>query len=234
VVVADELGLADGDGEVLADGDGEVLDVAPSALAPTAWPVPPVVALVLVLADVVGVGLAEDDGLTDGLGLPEALVVGVVLGVVAAVVTVFGADSNACRNASCAVVPTSWETAVAFSCGTDTTIRSELCWTTLAPVKPDPSMRACMIDRAFVIAPWSTVVLPFGGSALRVICVPQDKSRPRPTLKLLCQWPGFAMLLPSTPASRTIRSTARTASSRPGREVVVLGGGTDVCLSLVG
>src|SRR5580698_999324 len=92
VVVAVELGLAEGDGEVLADGDGEVLDLAPSARAPTAWPVPPVVALLLGPEDVVGVGLAEPDGLTDGLGLPEAFAVGVVLGVAAAVVTVFGAD----------------------------------------------------------------------------------------------------------------------------------------------
>src|SRR5215813_10454564 len=57
------------------------------------------------------------------------------------------------------------------------------------------------------------------GTALIVIVVPLDRSRPSPTLNLLCQSPGCARALPMIVPSRTISSAARTARYRQGLEI---------------
>jgi len=57
------------------------------------------------------------------------------------------------------------------------------------------------------------------GTALIVIVVPLDRSRPRPTLNLLCQSPGCATALPMIVPSMTISSAARTARYRQGLEM---------------
>ena len=197
---------------MLGDGD----DVAPSWLAPIAWPEPPEEdGLALEEALAVEEALDEGDGLDDpelAFGLLD--VDGVGVGVAEAVV-VFGAISSTCRIRSSAVSPTSVATFCAPAPGTDTTISLGPCWTTDEPVRPVASTRFVMIWIALVISPWLGVP-PCGGTALSVMDVPLDRSSPRPTLKLLCQSAGLKILPPSTLASITMSSTARAVRYRPG------------------
>src|SRR5262245_47842579 len=59
----------------------------------------------------------------------------------------------------------------------------------------------------------------FRGTALMVIVVPLDRSRPSPTLNLSCQLPGFPISPPMITANMTISRPASTARYRHGREV---------------
>jgi hypothetical protein len=68
-------------------------------------------------------------------------------------------------------------------------------------------------------------------TAFSVTDVPLDRSRPRPTTKLLCQCDGFPMFEPRTPRSIATRSTPRTPRYRHGWGVGVLGGATGVFFS---
>ena len=76
------------------------------------------------------------------------------------------------------------------------------CCCTRAPLNPARvDARVFMMAMAWVIAPWLGVTWPFAGTAFRVMVVPLDRSRPSPTLKLLCHLAGWTMFARSTPAS---------------------------------
>ncbi len=140
-LVVDSTGLPDPDGVGVGDGDGVLeafgvlvadelgdgLAVAPSLLAPTAWPEPDDGVAV---ADPEAEG--DDDGLTVELaaGLADdGAVVGVGVAVAPATVSL-GASSSTCRKRSNAVSPTSVATFCAPAPGTETTISLAPCWTT--------------------------------------------------------------------------------------------------------
>src|SRR5262245_24867874 len=113
---------------------------------------------------------------------------------------------------SCALLP-----------GTETMMRFEPCCCTFAPVKPWPltrlfriAMDCAMALELGVALPWPCLVR---GTALIVIVVPLDRSRPRPTLNWLCQSPGCAAAVPMIVPSMTMSSAARTARYRQGLEI---------------
>ena len=94
----------------------------------------------------------------------------------------------------------------------------EPCCCTFAPVKPWPFTRLFKIAIDCDICELVGVVL-WGATALIVIVVPLDRSRPRPTLNLLCQLPGCTRALPMIVPSKTISRAARTARYRHGLDV---------------
>lgn len=98
------------------------------------------------------------------------------------------------------------------------------CCCTFAPVKPWPFTRLFKIAIDCDICELVGVVL-CGATALIVIVVPLERSRPRPTLNLLCQLPGCTKALPMIVPSMTISSAARTARYRHGLDV------TPACLA---
>ena len=93
--------------------------------------------------------------------------------------------------------------------GTETTMLFVPCCCTLAPVKP------CPLTRLFKMAiDWDISELVGAGlpgvstTVLSVTVVPLDRSRPRPTLNLLCQSPGCSAAPPMIVPSMTISSAA--------------------------
>src|SRR6201996_9069653 len=99
------------------------------------------------------------------------------------------------------------------------------CCCTLTPVLPEALTRSLMIATASFIS-GDGGSCPFWVTARNVAWVPLDKSRPSPTLKSLCQWPGLPMLEPTMPTSISTINTNRAASARPGFEPLFLGGAT--------
>ena len=93
----------------------------------------------------------------------------------------------------------------------------EPCCCTWAPVKPFPFTRLVKMPIAVVISD-CVGTPPCGATALSVIVVPLERSRPSPTLNLLCQSPGCAKAPPMIAASMTMSSAVRTARYRQGLE----------------
>ena len=153
-----------------------------------------------------------------------AVGVGVVVAVVA---PVFGAYKSTWRNSSWAVVPTRSTTFCVPAPGTATLMMSLPCCWTWASVKPAPFTRLAMMFLAVTMSEANLALdTPLGASARSATVVPLVRSRPRWTLKSLPQCPGEAMLLPTMARNSTTISAARTASARPGRETLPLGGAT--------
>jgi hypothetical protein len=83
-------------------------------------------------------------------------------------------------------------------------------------VKPAPLTRLSMMELASFIAAAEGTAPFFSVTAFSVTVEPLDKSRPRPTLKSLCQSPGDVMFLPTIPASIAITMMSSAARYRPG------------------
>lgn len=135
--LGDELGEADPDGEGLGEAlpDAFAWPAPPSACAPAACPLPPE-------ADGDGLGEADPPGdgdeVGDGLAVGGCVVVPVPGG--GRAMGLPGAASSTWRNLRTAEL-SSGEICSALLPGTDTTIRSEPCCCTFAPVKPWPLTR---------------------------------------------------------------------------------------------
>src|SRR5262249_31828991 len=90
---------------------------------------------------------------------------------------------------------------------------------TLAPVNPWPLMRLFRIAIDCVICPLVGAGWPgVSTTVLIVTVVPLERSRPRPTLNLSCQFPGCTNAPPMIAANITISSATRTPRERHGRE----------------
>ncbi len=173
-------------------------------------------------ADAVGDGLAPDDGVADADPLADGVGVGVATGVVA---PLFGATRITWRNSSWAVVPTRFTTFWLPAPGTATLMMSLPCCWTCASVKPAPLTRLAMMFLAWVMSAANCALdTPLGASARSATVVPLVRSRPRWTLKSLPQCPGEPMLPPTMARNSNTITAARTASARPGRETLPLGG----------
>src|SRR5262249_35216198 len=84
--------------------------------------------------------------------------------------------------------------------------------------------KPCPLTRLFRIAIDCDIcelvgVVLCGATALIVIVVPLERSRPRPTLNLSCQVPGFASALPMIVAIMTMINATSTPRFRHGWDV---------------
>ena len=132
--------------------------------------------------------------------------------------TLLGIDvvhSSTCRNRSSAEVSNGaiW---LALAPGIEMLMNCEPCCWTVVLLMPRPLNRLSRIE----IAVFMSVLVgmpPFAASALSVTAVPPCRSRPRLTLKFLCQPDGCRARPPMTVTSMTKSSTPSTARCRPGR-----------------
>ena len=170
------------------------------------------------MAEALGAALAAALGETLGTGVGLA-------GAGAAAAAEFGAASSTWRNCSSAVWLTRLTTCCALWPGTETLMMSLPCCWTWASVVPLAFTRFSMIWMACCM---SVAVggRPPGLTARSSTVVPLVRSSPRCTRKFLDQLPGLAISLPRMASNSTTMSAASTASARPGREALLLGGAT--------
>src|SRR6185437_9104163 len=138
---------------------------------------------------------------------------------------VFGAASSTWRNCSSAVWLTRLTTCCALWPGTETLMMSLPCCWTWASVVPLAFTRFSMIWMACCMSD-AVGGRPPGLTARSSTVVPLVRSSPRCTRKFLDQLPGVARSLPRMASNSTTMSAASTASARPGREALLLGGAT--------
>ncbi len=170
------------------------------------------------MAEALGVALAAALGETLGAGVGLA-------GAGAAAAAEFGAASSTWRNCSSAVWLTRLTTCCALWPGTETLMMSLPCCWTWASVVPLAFTRFSMIWMACCMSA-AVGARPPGLTARSSTVVPLVRSSPRCTRKFLDQLPGLAISLPRMASNSTTMSAASTASARPGREALLLGGAT--------
>ena len=239
VALADGLPLAEALAAGLADALAAAAPSTRARVAISCVPVFPAPAgasapdFLVAEADALGLALAVLELLADGDGEDEAPEDGVGVGVGVAV-AVFGAIRSTWRNSSWAVWPTRLTTFWVPAPGTATVISLLPCCCTWASVKPAPFTRLAMMFLAWVMsAANSASDTPLGLLACSVTVVPLVRSRPRCTLKSLPHLAGWPMLPPTMARNSTTMSAASTASARPGREALPLGGATAAYPSLL-